>query len=296
MALARSAQVRLRINHHGLADYPPGATFGPRTLRDCEFVLIIEGDVVWMSDGVEYLAPMGTLLLARPGMRDGFRWDPIRRTRHSFFHFTIEDRAGALPDASAWPMTRRLPTGDVIRPIFHHLDWLLWTRPADHEELAEGMLRQALLAYITGALGTLSERPGELHPAIELAMQQVRLAWADGLLRPLSLAGLARAGGVSRAHLARLFTREIGASPVEALRIMRLDRAATLLARTNLPVGTISESCGFANAFHFSRLFHRQYGMSPRAFRTRLATGMDMPVIAIARHRDLIARVWLRNG
>src|ERR1700752_3800704 len=53
MALARAAQLRLAITAHGLADYPPGATFGPRTLRDYEFVLIVEGDVLWMSDGVE---------------------------------------------------------------------------------------------------------------------------------------------------------------------------------------------------------------------------------------------------
>jgi transcriptional regulator GlxA family with amidase domain len=40
-------------------------------------------------------------------------------------------------------------------------------------------------------------------------------------------------------------------------------------------VAAISGSCGFANAFHFSREFSRRYGMPPRRYRDeqRLASG-----------------------
>lgn len=296
MLLRRTELLFPRVSFRGMADYPPGATFGPRTLIDYEFVWIVEGDVVWEADGVEYPAPAGTVLLARPGMRDGFRWDPRRRTRHGFFHFLLENHGAELPPPERWPMTRLLPDQDVLRSLFHHLDWLLDAQPPGWEELSTGMMRQALLAYISGAVSTIIEPMGEVHPVVLRAMAQVRSAWADGILRPLSLAGLARAVGVSRAHLARLFARELGAAPVETLRLMRLDRAASLLARTNLSIGVIADTCGFANAFHFSRLFHRQYGKSPRAFRRAVNAGMNMPAITLARIRVLSGRLWQRAG
>ena len=287
-----------RISQHGMAEYPAGATFGPRTLKDYEFVWIVAGEVVWQCDGRDYPAPPGTVLLARPGMRDGFRWDPLGRTRHGFFHFTLDLQGAQLPPCDQWPMTLQLPDGDVLRPLFHHLDWLLWAHPSAAQELIPGVMRQALLAYISGAVATVGE-PGQgpsYHPAIDRVMQHVREVWRDGLLRPLSLGGLARIAGVSRAHLSRLFVRELGATPVETIRIMRLDHGALLLSRTNLQVQAVAEQCGFINAFHFSRLFHGQYGVSPRTFRKELAAGRHMPAIPLARIRDLSNHIWSRFG
>ena len=47
----------------------------------------------------------------------------------------------------------------------------------------------------------------------------------------------------------------------------RLERAEELLVGTALPVQAVAEECGFADAFWFSRLFHRERGVSPRAWR-----------------------------
>src|SRR5437773_3582903 len=73
-----------------IAVYPPGSTWGPRTLHDFEFVWILEGDAVWSCNGVRHEAPPGTLLLARPGTREHYRWDPAHQTRHAFVHFAIK--------------------------------------------------------------------------------------------------------------------------------------------------------------------------------------------------------------
>lgn len=50
----------------------------------------------------------------------------------------------------------------------------------------------------------------------------------------------------------------------------RLARAAQLLvdrARQHQNILTIALDCGFNGAAHFSRQFHRHYGMTPRSFR-----------------------------
>ena len=46
-----------------------------------------------------------------------------------------------------------------------------------------------------------------------------------------------------------------------------LEKAATLLVTTDLPVSAIVESLHFSNWGHFNRLFEKAYGMSPREYR-----------------------------
>ncbi len=129
---------------YGLAVYPPGETFGPRTLLDFEFVWIIDGDAVFEADGVAHPAPSGTVILSRPGMRDGYIWDAKRTSRHGFFHFTIERNGVELPPEHDWPLLRQMRHDDVLLPLFHHLDWLLTTHPPEWELLAPRPLAQGL--------------------------------------------------------------------------------------------------------------------------------------------------------
>ncbi len=279
---------------YGLAVYPSGTTFGPRLLHDFEFVWIIDGDVVYEADGVPHPAPPGTVILSRPGMRDGYIWDAKRTSRHGFFHFTIDRNGAELPPEREWPNTRAMRHDDVLLPLFHHLDWLLTTHPPGWEVLAQGAMRHALVAFLTGSTSCAAEADSALHPTMERAMAYVQRTWSGGHLRPILLVDLARAAGVSRAHLTRLFHAEYKMTPIGALRWLRLDRAASLLARTNLKINDIAERCGFESAFHFSRLFHAAYGHSPKVFRARVAAGLAMSGSRLLQSSKLSKRVWRR--
>ena len=80
----------------------------------------------------------------------------------------------------------------------------------------------------------------------------------------LSVNGLAQEIGVSRKHLAKLFSREIGVTPSrylqlkqfeEALDMMRSGKAAKLI--------DVAYHCGFSDQAHFSRQFRRFTNRSP---------------------------------
>ena len=290
--IAETNRLLFTFGGSGLAIYPPGATFGPRTLGDFEFVWIIEGAVEWEVDGQRIPTPPGTVMLARPGFRDGYRWDPRHRTKHGFFHFQIHPHGATLPPQSGWPLTRLLPENDIIRPLFHHLGWLLGRDDEGAKEQAQGIMRQAFIAYLTGLVGTSDETDLERHPLIELALEHVQEQWADGDLVPLTLGDLARAADVSKAHLTRVFQSTLGVSPMEALRHLRLDRAVTLLARTNLPIQDVAAATGFPNAFHFSKVFRSIYATSPRGFRAGVARGEVPRLNPLLRTRSWADRIW----
>ncbi|MBN3754428.1 AraC family transcriptional regulator [Paraburkholderia sp. Tr-20389] len=85
----------------------------------------------------------------------------------------------------------------------------------------------------------------------------------------LDVAAIAAGVHVSSQHLQRLF-RTRGISLMRYVWQARLERAALLLRAGAMRASSIQEigwQCGFATAAHFSRLFKRQYGVSPSDFR-----------------------------
>jgi AraC family transcriptional regulator len=287
MTLGDCGTLRFAIRMAGNAAYPAGSTFGPRLHQDFEFVWISEGTVLWEVGGVTLPAPPGTLLLGRPGMRDHFRWDPRRRTRHGFVHFQITAGHATLPPPDTWPLHRALPAGDILRPLFGHLAHLLAQHPPGWNELAQGALRQILAGFISGATATAHTADPAEHPLVAKVFTWVQELWQDGAMDPPTLGDCARAAGVTRAHLARVFKAEVGMGPVEALRTMRLDRAASLLSRTNLPVAEIATLTGFPNAFHFSKTFRAAFGRPPRELRAAVLAGELPPYTRLVRTRPL---------
>lgn len=83
----------------------------------------------------------------------------------------------------------------------------------------------------------------------------------------LPVGDYARRLAVSPQHLSRI-TRAATGQPARALIAARRHREARrLLTYTALPVGEIAFRLGYTDPAHFSRVFAREAGISPRAFR-----------------------------
>jgi len=50
---------------------------------------------------------------------------------------------------------------------------------------------------------------------------------------------------------------------------LRLARARELLDRSRLNVAEVARASGFCDPFHFSRVFKREFGVSPRNYRAK---------------------------
>lgn len=269
---------------HGIAFYPPGATFGPRLTRDFEFVWIIEGDAVYHCDGVDHPAPKGSVILCTPGLRDAFTWDAGRPTRHGYFHFDVPSLPTDWPAVSEWPRVAVAQSGDLLATLFHHV--LAWAEKGDGE-----MIRQTIgLMLRTHLVGQRSSNdlPTELHPeAVQRAIDLVYARLDADPSAELSLDDLADHACVTPEHLARLFKRSTKRSPMTFVRMARLDRALLMLTRTNYSIGQIANLCGFVSQFHFARLFRAAFGDTPSSVRQRSREGGTPPLPTLLRQTRL---------
>lgn len=94
-------------------------------------------------------------------------------------------------------------------------------------------------------------------------------------LEPISLQDVARAAGRSPAHLTTVLRRATGRSVHAWITAGRMSEARRRLARTDERIDIIAERVGYADATHFIRLFRREHGMTPAAWRKRHGTGSD---------------------
>jgi AraC family transcriptional regulator len=264
-----------------VATYPPGATYGPRVLRNWEFVWMLKGDAVYTRGDQSVEAPAGSIVLCRPDATDFFRWDPGHSTRHAYFHF---DLAGELPATwpalETWPLVRN-PThdSDLLRPLFRNL--MAWGNQGDQTQ-RQWIALSLIAAFVTGESGSGNIRPNPRSPfpdPVERALTFIAAQLDKKPDAPLPLADIAGAACVTPEHLCRLFKTATGHSPSETVRLARLDRSVTLLCRSNFSVAEIAALCGFASPFHFSRRFKESFGQSPRALREAVASGeMAVPL------------------
>ena len=84
---------------------------------------------------------------------------------------------------------------------------------------------------------------------------------------PWTVAALAREAGVSRAALARRFTKLVGEPPMSFLTNWRLALAADLLCAPDATVGSVASQVGYSTPYALSAAFKRVRGTSPKAHR-----------------------------
>lgn len=94
---------------------------------------------------------------------------------------------------------------------------------------------------------------------------------AADLDRPVRLGELARNAGLSQYHFLRAFKETAGTTPIHFRFLRRMERARSLLAGTQMPIGTIARQVGYDSDLTFGRAFRSRHGVSPQEFRNAVS-------------------------
>lgn len=103
----------------------------------------------------------------------------------------------------------------------------------------------------------------------------------------ISVAQYAESLHISTNWFIRNFKQHMKMSPAQYLLSLRMVNAQSLLENTDYSVGEIAEIVGYDNQLYFSRVFKKEYGISPAQYRKRAenqsAAPMESDVGEIAR-------------
>ena len=102
-------------------------------------------------------------------------------------------------------------------------------------------------------------------------LMSVRRLIATVPARAITLDEMAARAGMSVPYFCSRFKKMFGLPPMECLIQHRLHRAAHLLSDRNLTVSEIAAQTGYNDLFHFSKMFKKHFGISPRGMRKRRA-------------------------
>ena len=92
----------------------------------------------------------------------------------------------------------------------------------------------------------------------------------ENLHRELSISDLAQQVNLSDFHFARMFKQSTGMTPHVYINVKKIEKACELIQKGQLSLCEISACLGFKSPNHFSILFKKIMGLSPREFRNRL--------------------------
>lgn len=96
-----------------------------------------------------------------------------------------------------------------------------------------------------------------------LAVQRMQDFIGENLSQEIRLSDLAQSSLFSPWYSYRLFREQLGITPAEYVRKLRLSRAAEALREKKAKVIDIAFDLGFTNVDTFTRAFYREFGMNP---------------------------------
>lgn len=100
---------------------------------------------------------------------------------------------------------------------------------------------------------------------------RILTAVSSHMEQPVSLGSLSEELGYCEDYLGRVFRRQYGVSLCRYANRLRVQRAKQLLRETNKSVEQIGREIGCLSVSRFYRMFRRETGMSPSAWRTEKA-------------------------
>lgn len=216
------------------------------------------------------LGPGAVSLLTR-AQRAEWRWtEPITVTHLYLSPHLLAEIASEAMDCHV----AGVELADVLRTDDPMLSATVETIAAEASQNAMGgalyveSLSRALGVHLLRRYATLRlpapRDPKRLSPA---EMRRITDYIADHLADPLTLGQMAAELGLATDLFSRRFRASFGQPPYRHVMARRVERATRHLVEGRLALKEIAACCGFADQAHMTRVYSRETGMTPGAFR-----------------------------
>lgn len=203
----------------------------------------------------------GGYALARAGLLDNYRatihWENLPALREEFPRVQINDQLFSI-DRERYTCSGGTAPLDMMLNLIR-----LKLGPRVAQLVSEQFVLERVRNDQDRQYIPLRAQIGASHRSLIKVAQLME----EHVEKPLSMDGIARATGLSRRQIERLFRRYLNCVPKRYYLETRLRRARELLLQTAMPIMDITTCCGFQSPPHFSKCYRNQFGHPPSAER-----------------------------
>jgi transcriptional regulator GlxA family with amidase domain len=205
---------------------------------------------------------VGAFLLAEAGLLDGKRatvhWKYARELALRYPRVSVDPNPIWVRDGNIYT------SAGISAGIDLALAWV----EQDHGSAAALKVARELVLFLRRPGGQDQFSASLAAQALETkALHELQVWMAENVDRRLTVASLAARVNMSTRNFARVFSREMGATPSQYLLRLRVEAARRLLEQTDKAAGQISRACGFSSTDLMRRAFQRLLGSTPRKYR-----------------------------
>ena len=239
------------------------STWGPGVRDHYLIHLVVAGKGVYQVNGAAYNLQEGDLFLAKPNQLITYAADETDPWEYYWVGFN---------GACANKLVQQTPFSDV-QPVHHCKDpqstretiyniYLARGPEPQCEALMTGYLYLFMAQLMKEAREAMPNTPSSSSQYVLAAIKYIQFNYSHDI----SVDDIAKAVGVSRSHLYRVFMSNVGQSPIDYLTGYRISEACSLLKNTGLSIAEIAVSVGFFDQFYFSRVFKKVKGVPPSKY------------------------------
>ena len=284
---ARHGDIFLPVNsYHCLVP----VTYRELTLHwheEIEITLIREGMSDYRVGQEEFRAEEGDIILIPPYCTHSAYEIPGRTMVSDSLVFHLDLLGAQGQDLSASKYLRPLAEGQLQMPevirssdkgygeiketFLRALD-CFQSRPPFYEMLLRESLFHVIILLFE--LGYIRE-PQESRSTFinRLQLRNVLTYIAEHYREKIKVADLAGLSGFSESYFMSFFKQYVGMSCIQYINHYKIQKAAHALEETSQPVMEIAMDHGFDNISYFNLQFRKEFGMTPREFRSRHRRG-----------------------
>lgn len=241
-----------------------------------ELALILDGTAQHLLPEGGFEITAGNVFVIKPGMPHGYAGARGLELINVLFeprrlHLSFEDLSSLLFNLEPFSrVPHRFQNCRFLAPplrremteLARQLAAELRTREAGYKSMSVALLLR-MIVRLSRACTQLTA-PG---PQTLLGISRAITFIENHFEQPLRIEDLAARAGTCARSLQRHFLLALGASPVEYVNRLRVQKASELLLETDMNIAEVADAVGIDDSNYFSRLFHQLAGTSPSGYR-----------------------------
>ena len=255
----------LSAGTYQLHSWPKLPTWRPRGRVDWQLIYIAAGKGHFILDNKEVVVPAGNMVLYQPKEEQHYFYLGEDRTQAWFVHFTGREVRNILSHYEIPLEGHIINTGlsreyeDYFRKMRDELVACRW----GYEEMLVYLFRELLMTMHRRMEENLPQFSGFASKEIDFAKDY----FSEHYNEDINIEEYALSRHVSTSWFNKSFKSAVGTTPMKFILAIRIRNAQILLETTDYNISDIASMVGYDNPFYFSRLFRKQKGISPAAYR-----------------------------